>query len=262
MINFIKQTLFRLLGLNGYLALMQKSYLAAYKGGLLKNNKTYAWHHFVLRLIRPGDTIIDIGANLGYFTSIFIKCLNSSGRLYSVEPVEAYRKQLAKITAGHSNVTILPFALGNENRDSVTLGMPSAFEKLGYLKHGVVTVETDERSVAHNITFCSPLKKASEAFAGLEKIDYIKCDIEGYETVVLQEMRELLLQHEPLVQLETWGEQLTVMLNFFKSIGFEAYSLEKDKLINCSKLQLHEINTSDVLFAPPSKQDRIAPYLA
>jgi len=259
--SFIKKTLFKLLGLNGYLSILQKSYITAYKAGMLKNNKTYAWHYFVKKLVRPDDTVIDIGANLGYFTFIFGQLLNNDGHLYCVEPVEPYRHQLKKVIAGKNNITLLPFALGNENKESITLGMPSYFANLGYLKHGVVTVETESRSVAGNFTFTSTLKKGSEVFKPLEKIDYIKCDIEGYETVVLQEMKPLLQQHEPLVQLETWGEQLPVMLNYFKGIGFEAYNLENGKLINCKSLKLEEINTSDVLFVPPSKIKRIEPYI-
>ena len=34
---------------------------------------------------------IDIGANLGYFTKVFLDVINKNGHLYSVEPVEAYR---------------------------------------------------------------------------------------------------------------------------------------------------------------------------
>jgi len=259
--NFIKQTLFRLLGINGYLSILQKSYILAYKSGFLKDNKTYAWHHFVRNMIRPDDVIIDIGANLGYFTFIFRDLINENGQLYCVEPVETYRRQLKKIIGNRKNITLLPFALGNENKDKVILGMPSAFANLGYLKHGVVTVATDDRTVASDYTFSSPLKKGSEVFGQLTKLDYIKCDIEGYETVVLQEMKPVLQKHEPMVQLETWGEQLPIMLDFFRGIGFEAYNLEKGKLINCNNLELHQINTSDVFFVAPSKKDRIAAFI-
>ena len=95
--KFLKKTLFNLLGLDAYLALLQRIYLISYKTGYLKNNNSYNWHYFVNKLIRPDDVIIDIGANLGYFTSVFIDTLNKQGHLYSVEPVEVYRKQLKKI---------------------------------------------------------------------------------------------------------------------------------------------------------------------
>ncbi|MEX6690448.1 FkbM family methyltransferase [Danxiaibacter flavus] len=261
MTKLLKRTLFNFLGLDGYLSLLQKTYLLSYKAGFLKNNPIYAWHYFVKKLVREDDTVVDIGANLGYFASVFLEKLSSSGHLYCVEPVEPYRKQLRKITDGKKNVTLFSFALGNENKESIHLGMPAAFSDLGYLRHGLVTVETDERAIAQNITFNSSLKKASEVFAPFTKIDYIKCDIEGYETVVIPEMKDALLKHKPLVQLETWHDNLAFMINFFKEIGFEPFNLVNGKLVSCYTLPMDQINGSDVLFVPKEKRERIERFL-
>jgi FkbM family methyltransferase len=229
--------------------------------GYLKNNRSYDWHYFVKNLIKADDVIIDIGANLGYFTHVFITTINKNGHLYSVEPVEVYRDQLKNITRDSSTVTLLPFALGDKNEPSITLGMPAAFEDLGYLRHGVVTLQTEERSIAGNYQFKSELKKGSEVFGNLGKLDYIKCDIEGHETVVLKEMRDVLQKHKPLVQLETWGEQLPVMLEYFASLGFKAYHLSKGKLINAAGLEMSQVSSSDVLFAHDERLDRLRPFL-
>jgi FkbM family methyltransferase len=259
--KFLKKSLFSLLGLNAYLSLLQKVYLLSYTSGYLKSDKSYAWHYFVKDLIKPNDVIIDIGANLGYFTYVFVKSIKSDGHVYSVEPVEAYRNQLKKIIKSNTSVTLLPFALGDKNEPSITLGMPAAFQDLGYLRHGVVTLETEERSIAGNYQFKSELKKGSEVFGNLKRLDYIKCDIEGHETVVLKEMSEILQKHKPLVQLETWGEQLPIMLEYFASMGFKAYHLENRKLINTTTLELGQISSSDVLFAHDERLDRIKRFL-
>jgi FkbM family methyltransferase len=259
--KFLKKSLFRLLGLKAYLSLLQKIYLLSYKTGYLRNNNSYDWHYFVKKLIKPGDVIIDIGANLGYFTYVFITTLKQSGHVYSVEPVEAYREQLKNVIKDNSSVTVLPFALGDKNEPSITLGMPAAFEDLGYLRHGVVTLQTEERSIAGSYQFNSELKRGSEVFGNLQRLDYIKCDIEGHETVVLKEMRDVLQKHKPLVQLETWGEQLPVMLEYFKSLGFQAYHLAKGKLINVDGLEMSQVSSSDVLFAHDERIDRLRPFL-
>ena len=261
MIKFIKKSLFKTLGLNTYLSLTQKAYLLAYTSGYLKKNDSYAWHYFAKNLIKADDTIIDIGANLGYFTKVFLDTINKEGHLYCVEPVEAYRNHLKKIIKNNTSVTLIPFALGDKNEPSITLGMPAAFKDLGYLRHGVVTLQTNDRLIASDYQFKSELKKGSEVFKDLQKIDYIKCDIEGHEVVVLKEMEELLIKHRPLVQLETWGEQLPVMLSFFASIGFNAYHLSKRKLVNASSLSTDEISISDVLFAHETRLERLKPYL-
>lgn len=262
MIKLLKKTLFRTFGLNTYLSIIQQAYLVAYSTGYLKGNKSYAWHYFATNLIKPDDVVIDIGANLGYFTKVFIDRLKEGGHLYCVEPVEAYRKHLKKIINDRAIVTLLPFALGDKNEPSITLGMPAAFKNLGYLRHGVVTLQTDERLITTDYQFKSELKRGSEVFKDLVKIDYIKCDIEGHEIVVMKEIKGLLERHKPLVQLETWGEQLPVMLSYFSSLGFKAYHLIRGKLMDASALPLEVISSSDVLFAHESKLERLQPYLA
>ena len=262
MTDKLKALLYKILGLTGYLKMLQTVFITGYKSGTLKINEKYKWHYFVKKIIKPTDTIIDIGANLGYFSFVFSKLINEKGRLYSVEPVKPYRELLEKLLQKKSNITIYPFALGNSNEGLVKLGMPPFLQKLQYLKHGTVTILKDENISVNQIIFESDIRKGSEIFAGLSQLDYIKCDIEGYETVVFPELKPVLEKHKPLVQLETWGEQLPVMLTYFKRLGYTAYNLHKNKLTNCAKLSLGEIASSDILFVPQERIKRVEKYFS
>lgn len=261
MIDFIKARLYKMLGLKRYLRLLQTIFLTGYKTGLLRADEKYKWHYFVKKLVTASDTVIDIGANLGYFSYVFSSIIKEEGNLFSVEPVEPYRRLLEKLLPKRSNIKVLPFALGNENKAAVKIGMPPMLRHLQYLRHGTVTILKDENVEVTDKVFECDVRKASEVFTDLKKIDYIKCDIEGYETVVFPELRSLLLQHQPLVQLETWGEQLPVMLAFFKEIGFTAYNLEKNKLRDCTSLSLEQIASSDILFVPSQRMEKIKDFL-
>lgn len=258
----IKAWLYKTLGLRHYLLALQKIFLAGYKSGSLKWNEKYKWHYFVKKIVAPTDTIIDIGANLGYFSYVFSKIINDSGRLYSVEPVKPYRELLEKLLPQKKNITIYPFALGNSNEGPVKLGMPPFLQKLQYLRHGTVTILKDESISVDQLIFEADIRKGSEVFSGLRKLDYIKCDIEGYETVVLPELKPVLEKHQPLVQLETWGEQLPVMLAYFKNLGYTPYNLQKEKLVNCKDLSLEQIASSDILFVPPIRMKKVEHYIA
>ncbi|MEP7319156.1 MAG: FkbM family methyltransferase [Panacibacter sp.] len=262
MVDSIKAALYKMMGLHNYLRLLQRFFLFGYNTGILKRDKKYKWHYFVKNLIQPSDTIIDIGANLGYFSILFSKLINSEGRLYSVEPVKPYRELLEQGLPKKTNITIYPFALGNNNEGPVKLGMPPFLQHLQYLRHGTVTILTDEKISVNQLIFESDIKKGSEVFAGLQKLDYIKCDIEGYETVVFPELKPVLQKHLPLVQLETWGEQLPVMLTYFRELGYIAYHLENSKLYICDTLTLEEIASSDVLFVPPTRLQRIEQFIS
>lgn len=262
MVNKLKSLLFKVLKIDAYLAAVQKAYLTAYKLGLLRSNKAYQWHYFVNELLKDGDHIADIGANLGYFTNQFSKKVKHGGHLYCVEPVEPFRKQLNKLTGSKPNVTVFPFALGEENDRPVTLGIPSQFQKLGYLRHGTTTLLHGNANDRSGYSFQAVMKKGSDLFAAVPKLDYIKCDIEGYETVVFPEMRPVLEKHLPMVQLETWGEQLLTMHRFFKELGYNAYYLQKNRLRPLESKAQEVWGESDILFVHPSKQHRIASFLA
>ncbi|MDB5205696.1 MAG: FkbM family methyltransferase [Flavisolibacter sp.] len=261
MVNKIKALLFNLLKIDGYLAVVQKSYLFSYRLGLLKKDKAYKWHYFVSSLLRDGDHIIDIGANLGYFALPFADKVKKSGHLYCVEPVAPFQKQLKKFIANKPNVTLLPYALGEENDKKVTLGIPAEFQKLGYLRHGTTTLLHGGNGPDGKYSFEATMKKGSELFAGFPKIDYIKCDIEGYETVVFPEMKAIIEKYQPMVQLETWGQQLMTMYAFFKELGFAAYYLEAGRLNPLENKAKTLWSDSDILFVPPAKHERIASFL-
>ncbi len=261
MTDSIKAWLYKTLGLNRYLQLLQNFFFIGYKTGALKSDEKYKWHYFVKQIVNPTDTIIDIGANMGYFSLIFSKIINEQGNLYSVEPVKPYRQLLEKALPKQPNITIYPFALGNSNEGPVKLGMPPMLQHLQYLRHGTVTILTNEEISKDQLIFESDIKKGSEIFAGLQKLDYIKCDIEGYETVVFPELKPILQKHLPLVQLETWGEQLPVMLTFFKGLGYKAYHLQNNKLISCDTLSQDALGSSDILFVPQKRMKQLEKFM-
>lgn len=261
MINKVKSLLFKLLKIDGYLTVVQRSYLTAFRLGLLRSNPSYKWHYFVKELLNDGDHIIDLGSNLGYFTLQFAEKVKNGGHLYCVEPVQPFQNQLKKLIDGKPNVTLLPFALGEENDKKVTLGIPAQFQKLGYLRHGTTTLLHGGNRADGKYSFEATMKKGSDLFSNLPKLDYIKCDIEGYETVVFPEMQNIIKKYQPIVQLETWGEQLMTMYHFFKNLDYEAFFLEEGKLYPLERKGQNNWGESDILFVPKKKKERIASFL-
>lgn len=253
MIDTIKEKLYHLLGLHKYLLLLQQVFKIEYNLGLLKGDEKYRWHYFVKKLISPNDTVIDIGANLGYFSYIFSGIIEEQGRLYCVEPVAPYRKLLNRLIPHQENIVIYPYALGEQNQGTVKLGMPSFLRHLRYLRHGTVTILKDDEIAGDQLIFESEARRGSELFASLEKIDYIKCDIEGYETVVFPEMKPILEKYRPVVQLETWMDKYPSMASFFRELGYSIFTLRNGNLMPASLFADEEVAAADVLFVPEEK---------
>ncbi len=225
----IKKILFRLLGEEQYLKMLNRGFFLAYRVGWLKRNYMYKYHYYVHKLIRKGDHIVDLGANLGYYTKLFSNWTGPGGKVIAIEPVPLYMKIVKWATRRRSNVQFVPYALGKENK-KIHMVTPSRF---GYLRAGLSQVHDDDKGTKpeqHEFSFEAEMVKAAELFAGFERIDYFKCDIEGYEVVVLPEIMPVLLKFKPIIQLETWGDQKQAVEKLLAGNDFIKYQLNGKKL--------------------------------
>ena len=240
--------LYRLLPFEQYLWVVSQIYFISFKLGLLKNNPIYRYPHFLEEIIRPGDTVLDIGANLGYFTKRLAELCGPSGRVYAVEPVKPILNVLRKNVGHFSNVTIYPYALGEENT-TVQLGNNSKI-KNGYVSTGTnqIITENNQQAKAVDLVFEAEMKKGSELFADLPQLDFIKCDIEGYEGVVLKEMKAVIEQHLPMILVETVRAKRREILQFMTPLDYLPLVLDNGQL-RLTK----EDEMIDILFVHPSK---------
>jgi FkbM family methyltransferase len=247
--KFIKITIFKVFGQLGYLKLLNITFFTAYKLNFLKNNPTYKYHYFSKNLIKPGDTVVDIGANLGDYSVLFRQWIGASGKLYSVEPVPVYNKILNWRLKKYSNVIIFPYALGLEEKN-VMLVTPGQH---GYLRTGLPFVfdADNEKSLdTFEFKFEAKMKKASELLKDIPKIDFIKCDIEGYEEFVIPEMKNILIKHKPILQIETTGNHKKVVESVLFEIGYKKYELEDGILRNAESIT--KIEFGDFIYIHPS----------
>ena len=221
--GLLKKWLLKILGQERYLTLVSTIFFLSFHKGKLRNDPAYFTHYLVGSLIKPGFTIIDIGANLGYYSVLFANHTGTSGRVIAVEPIELYRKVLQKNIRGLTQVTVLPYALG-ENEGLLKMGNPSKDKH----RHGLMRV-LDENETAEQ-QYEVPVKNPLILFADLEKIDYIKCDIEGYEVPVIPSMKPLIEKHRPIMQIETEGENKKIIMGLFMELNYETYYAGPTKL--------------------------------
>ena len=221
--KLLHRLLYRALSLEGYLRVVSRLFFLARALGIGRRGRALEYNYHLPQLLRRGDIAIDIGANLGYYTRPMADIVGAEGRIYAVEPVPVIFSVLERNVRGCSNVHLLNYALGKEECD-VEMANDSVAE-VGYFGTGRNFVSEGSLSKSA-VRFTAQMKRGSDLFGGLERIDFIKCDIEGYERVVMPELRALIERDHPTVLIETDGDTRLRMVEMFAEMGYRATMLE------------------------------------
>jgi FkbM family methyltransferase len=201
-------------------------------------------HHRVLLplLIRcvPRDGVVfDVGAHAGQFAKLFAR-LAPNGRVYAIEPGSYARSILrAAIWArGLGNVTILPVALGAEPGFAQLVVPVKASGALGFgLSHLGRPEERWPRAAAELVAQTT-IDDLAETLA-LDRLDFIKADVEGGEMRMLQGAARTLKRFRPnlllelsAVQLARAGDNVAGVFAFLEELGYSAFVMSsKGRLV-------------------------------
>ncbi len=240
MISTLKRIVFKKLSLKNYLRLHQRGFFLMYATGLLRFSNSCKYHYYIKKLINKGDVILDIGANLGYYSILFAKWTGKEGEVHSVEPIRIFNEVFNEVAVKYSNIKLHPFALGIEEK---TIQLVSATHS-GYFRTGLPHVYDSEKDGDLNgvdFLFEAQMKIPSKLFASLGRIDYIKCDIEGFEYLVLSDMKQVIREYKPKVQVEVWEQNEKAIRELFAEIDYIPYKLYRNRLVslnsNSSKIE-------------------------
>ncbi|WP_415581403.1 FkbM family methyltransferase [Flavobacterium longum] len=140
--------------------------------------------------IKPGDVIMDAGANNGYITLYFSKLTGPVGKVYAFEPdainIKHIKENIALDRTLHNNIVIQDLLLWNENTmvdfyEAGTVGSSAVWKPEGekLVKKEAVTI--DDWVKRNNIT----------------RLDFIKMDIEGAEIEAMDGCVETMKSLKP-----------------------------------------------------------------
>ncbi|MDB6118649.1 MAG: methyltransferase, FkbM family [Verrucomicrobiaceae bacterium] len=145
-------------------------------------------------LIKPGDTVFDIGGDAGYYTLLFSKCAGEKGRVVVFEPIPKAQERIKENIAlnGFSNCTLVTEALGSKS-GSFVLERPFEDSRINLTKsaagEGDITVQVERfDTLAERLSLPVP--------------DLVKIDVEGAELEVLRGMEGLVADHHPAFVIE------------------------------------------------------------
>jgi FkbM family methyltransferase len=141
--------------------------------------------HWFVRSLRPGDVVVDVGANIGYYTVLAGHLVGESGRVYAFEPDPISFEYLSKNVRlnGLRNVVLEQKAVSNE---SGTIRLYLADENKG--DHRIYDPKGEQRPSVEVEAVA-----LDDYFAGVEdSVDFVKVDTQGAELVILKGMMDLV----------------------------------------------------------------------
>lgn len=195
------------------------------------------------KIVKPGMIVVDIGANIGYYTLMAAKLIGSNGKVYAFEPEPSNYELLIKNIKinNYTNIISIQKAVSNKNGkarlfiNKSNLGNSSLIEnnvpqKIGFTEVETITLDNFFDSVVKN-----------------NKIDFIKMDTQGAEKLVIEGAEKILKDNNLKIIMEFWpfglrnmGSEPSDLLKMLQDFGFKIKHINgKDSYLK--KLEMTEI---------------------
>jgi len=177
------------------------------RDGVWEENTT----EFIRRHLKPGQTFVDVGANVGYFSVLASRLVGAKGQVYAFEAAADNFALLQRNLAanGCQNVAAQQVAAADVDGEALLIRKPDAGHHtlIGASREGGDT----------EVVKCARLN----SLLPLVQPAMVKIDVEGAERLVLQGAEEWLRTSEPItVIVEDWSDAGGIVEWLVKEFGF------------------------------------------
>jgi FkbM family methyltransferase len=200
------------------------------------------------RHIKPGATVLDVGANIGAHTLQMARLVGSEGRVLSFEPTAfAFAKQLANLALNpeiSGRVTALQFFLTADGSNPTPQSLYASWPLLhGPGVHGKHLGRSMATAGAQIATLDEVLMQRR-----IERIDLVKLDVDGFECEVLAGATKMMARDRPVFIMELapyvlveCGATLDKLLSFFVPLNYRFYDEQTETELRGDSAALQRI---------------------
>ena len=173
---------------------------------------------FLRRLVQPGQTVVDIGANVGVYALSLARKVGPTGQVWAFEPASATAALLAEsITANGTTWLHLQRQALSDHSGTAWLQTPGHSE--------LNSLAADQQGTGEQVPLTT-LDACLETF-GWQQVDLLKIDAEGEEARILAGGRRFFAELSPLVmfELKAGAELHLELLERFQALGYGCFRL-------------------------------------
>jgi FkbM family methyltransferase len=192
-------------------------------------------------VVRPGDVVLDIGANIGLHTALLADLVGPTGRVHAFEPNDELLHPLRETAKHAGNVTVHGVGLG-EHTETGKLYVPVD------LSMASLADWTEGRVGEVRVATCD--LRALDDFVDSWEIpqpQFIKCDIEGAETLAFRGARTMLNRADAPIVLYEANERSARAFGF--SIDTATALLRK---LSAAQFEIFHVRPNGSLAALPA----------
>jgi len=180
----------------------KRHYLRLLRSSLLEKEPEL---RIVRNLVKPGDSVIDIGANVGVYSKILSELVGADGHVYSIEPfpptfeILCYNVRKLRL----DNVEPINVAV-SDSEAVVTMAIP--YDSSGAETHYRASIVKDQADTRKETTNVQAITIDSRFLKTPGIISFIKCDVEGHELACIKGATKFLARSQPAWLIEVSGE--------------------------------------------------------
>ena len=184
---------------------------------------------FLKSICFEGMSVLDIGANIGFYTAIFSQFAKETGVVVAIEPDKESFKYLSKSINffDYKNVLSFPVAASDTKQR-----LPLFISKENRGDNRLYSKDLKRDSIMVDCLTVDELLKTNK----IESLDLIKIDVQGYEPKVLNGMRNIVNASKALIILsEFWpqgileaGENPKEYLKMLRNMQFKLFELKRN----------------------------------
>lgn len=210
------------------------------------------------KLVSEGDTIFDVGANIGWYSNHLSKKLPGA-TIYSFEPIPETFAQVKRNTELNQakNITLNNVALSDKVQTLTFYYSPTI---TGASSAANITENENMAKLECQTNTIDKFVKENN----ISKLDFIKCDVEGAEFMVYKGGAETIEKYKPIVfteMLRKWAAKFNYHPNdiiaFFKQFGYNCYTSHEGKLVPIETVTDDTLETNFFFLHPDKHRDKI-----